>query len=99
MLHGTSPMHQFRISTRHGRYLILFAFASIVFLVSSISAQETNPVDRKVANPMTDTPNVNPLTQDQPIPARPALKKPGAVPQAGDEVTVDAQKATETGKE
>ena len=24
-------------------------------------AQQTNPVDRKVANPMTDTPNVNPL--------------------------------------
>ncbi|HYJ88096.1 MAG TPA: hypothetical protein VEW46_18660, partial [Pyrinomonadaceae bacterium] len=30
-------------------------------------AQQTNPVDRKVTNPMTDTPNVNPLTQDQPI--------------------------------
>ena len=47
---------------------------------------------------MTDTPNVNPLTQDQPIPARQTPKK-GEVPRAGDEVSVDAQKATETGKE
>ena len=33
-------------------------------------AQTTNPVDRKVTNPITDTPSVNPLSQDQP-PIRP----------------------------
>ncbi|MGB7924919.1 MAG: LPS assembly protein LptD [Pyrinomonadaceae bacterium] len=34
-------------------------------------AQQPNPVDRQVTNPMTDTPNVNPLTQEQPV--RPRL--------------------------
>jgi len=60
--------------------------------------QQTNPVDRKVVNPMTDTPNVNPLTQDQPIPPRTPAKK-GDQPQLTDTLTVDAQKSTETGKE
>ena len=52
----------------------LFALASaIVGAASSIAlAQHTNPVDRKVTNPMTDTPNVKPLTQDQPI--RPRIR-------------------------
>src|SRR5262250_3002580 len=61
-------------------------------------AQQTNPVDRKVTNPMTDTPNVNPLTQDQPVPARPSTRK-GEAPQLSDTLSVDAQKSTEVGKE
>jgi hypothetical protein len=40
-------------------------------------AQQTNPVDRKVANPITDTPNVNPLNTDQPVQRRPSSQ--GAV--------------------
>lgn len=47
---------------------------------------------------MTDTPNVNPLTQDQPIPSRTQVKK-GTTAQVSDRLTVDAQKSTETGKE
>lgn len=47
---------------------------------------------------MTDTPNVNPLTQDQPIPSRTQVKK-GTSAQVSDRLTVDAQKSTETGKE
>ncbi len=43
-----------------------------------VVAQQTNPVDRKVANPMTDTPNVNPLNTDQPVQRRPPPQ--GAVP-------------------
>ena len=80
--------------------MILLAFASIFLVAGSVStpAQQTNPVDRKVSNPMTDTPNVNPLTQDQPIQTRQAPKK-GEVPQPGDLVTVDAQKQTEIGKD
>lgn len=46
--------------------LILFLLACQVAV-----AQQTNPVDRKVANPMTDTPNVNPLNTDQPVQRRP----------------------------
>jgi len=80
--------------------LILFACASIFLVAGSkpTPAQQTNPVDRKVTNPMTDTPNVNPLTQDPPIPARQTPKK-GEVPQAGDQVSIDATKQTEIGKD
>ncbi len=43
-------------------------------------AQQTNPVDRKVQNPITDTPNVNPLEQQQPIRTRQPVprQQPGA---------------------
>jgi len=37
-------------------------------------AQSTNPVDREVTNPLTDTPSVNPLTQDQPVRPRLPIK-------------------------
>ncbi|HYN86433.1 MAG TPA: LPS assembly protein LptD [Pyrinomonadaceae bacterium] len=53
----------------------LRAFACALAVVAAVSvfaparAQQTNPVDRKVTNPVTDTPNVNPLQQDQPSPA------------------------------
>jgi LPS-assembly protein len=63
-----------------------------------VSAQQTNPVDRKVTNPLTDTPNVNPLTADQPAPRRPA-------PQAGvqgaptDRISVDSTKQDASGPE
>ncbi len=38
---------------------------------------QTNPVDRKVENPITDTPSVNPLSQDRP-PIRPRRRTPAA---------------------
>jgi len=58
-------------------------------------AQQTNPVDRKVTDPMTDTPNVNPLTQDQPVP-RP---KPSQTPagETSDELKVGAGTQTVSG--
>src|SRR5688572_8398700 len=58
----------------------------LVCAVSSLAAprasaqQQTNPVDRKVENPITDTPNVNPLSQDQPVRVRPR-RRPDAAPQ------------------
>src|SRR5688572_18296594 len=61
-----APMMRFLLAT-----LILILACQFVF------AQQTNPVDRKVANPMTDTPNVNPLQTDQPVQRRPAAS--GAV--------------------
>jgi len=83
-----------------GRQLILLAVASTFLAIVSTAtpAQQTNPVDRKVTNPMTDTPNVNPLTQDQPIQKKQTPKK-GEVPQPGDTVTADSQKQTEIGKD
>src|SRR6185369_10020856 len=61
-------------------------------------AQQTNPVDRKVANPMTDTPNVNPLNTDQPVQRRPSSQ--GAVPGVStDKLDVDANKQSGSGPE
>ena len=79
--------------------LILFALAIAVISVgSSARAQQTNPVDRKVTNPMTDMPNVNPLTQDQPVrPRTPA--RPGEPAQATDQLKVDAGTQTVSGPE
>jgi LPS-assembly protein len=64
--------------------------------ISPVLAQETNPVDRQVTNPMTDTPNVNPLTQDQPIIPKPRGNQ--AVPSQNlDELVVNANKQTVSG--
>ncbi len=79
--------------------LLLFAFASaIISIASSAYGQQTNPVDRKVTNPMTDTPNVNPLTQDQPIRQRPAVQ-PGDATETTDTLQVDAATQSVSGPE
>lgn len=76
---------------------VLFALACTLFwLTSPAVAQQTNPVDRKVTNPMTDTPNVNPLTQDQPL--RPRLPvKTDAPGEATDELKIDASTQSVSG--
>src|SRR4030095_1807545 len=65
---------------------LLACIALAVAFAFPAHAQQTNPVDRKVENPITDTPYVNPLQQDQPV--RPT--GPGKLPtiQAGDELSV-----------
>ena len=73
---------------------LLAALILSCFLLTSASAQTTNPVDRKVENPITDTPYVNPLQQDQPV--RPATSKLPPI-QAGDSLTVDCHTQTSTG--
>ena len=73
----------------------------IIFLVVAcqvVFAQQTNPVDRKVANPMTDTPNVNPLNTDQPVQRRPATQG-GVQGTRTDQITVEASKQTGSGPE
>jgi LPS-assembly protein len=80
--------------------LLRFVLANLilVFACQFVFAQQTNPVDRKVANPMTDTPNVNPLNTDQPLPRRPS-------PQGGvqgtptDEITIEAARQSASGPE
>ncbi|MEP6742554.1 MAG: LPS assembly protein LptD [bacterium] len=78
--------------------LILFAIASafIGIAPSRVVAQQTNPVDRKVTNPMTDTPNVNPITQDQPVRPRRTANQ-GAASEATDLLKVDAATQTVSG--
>ncbi len=80
--------------------LILFALANAVLIgiPSTVLPQQTNPVDRQVANPMTDTPNVNPLTQDQPVRAAIPARS-GVTGEATDQLTVDATTQTVSGPE
>jgi len=76
------------------RFAILIALFSVVS--HNAAAQQTNPVDRKVTNPMTDTPNVNPLTQEQPVkPKTPARQ--GEAGEASDLLKVDAGTQTVSG--
>jgi LPS-assembly protein len=49
--------------------LCLLAFAV------TVSAQQPDPVERKVENPMSDTPNVNPLINDEPTRPRVPVRK------------------------
>lgn len=78
------------------RLAILLAFLGVVS--PAVFAQQTNPVDRKVTNPMTDTPNVNPLTQDQPQPVKQRTQsgKQGTQ-EATDLLKVDAGSQTVSG--
>jgi LPS-assembly protein len=76
------------------RSSVLIAFLSVASY--TVPAQQTNPVDRKVTNPMTDTPNVNPLTQDQPAKPRPRATQ-GEVGEATDLLKVDAGTQTVSG--
>jgi LPS-assembly protein len=79
-----------------------FAFLALlclcVFAPRAVFAQQTNPVDRKVTNPITDTPNVNPLQQDQPV-RKPLPVKDGNVGVSIEELRVDADKQTVSGPE
>jgi LPS-assembly protein len=76
--------------------LRLGLLVALLAVASSGFAQQTNPVDRKVTNPMTDTPNVNPLSQDQPVkPKTQAGQR--AAGEATDELKVDAGTQTVSG--
>ena len=72
-----------------------------IALAVVIGAQVTNPVERQVANPLTDTPNINPVSAEQDITKPLVRKKPSVEPEGGGgEVVVysDAQTAEgETG--
>ncbi|MGI8565705.1 MAG: LPS-assembly protein LptD [Pyrinomonadaceae bacterium] len=74
--------------------LTIVVCAAVVFLCAAprqARAQQTNPVDRQVTNPITDTPNVNPLQQAQPIPPRRRQTTTnGTGTQSTEELTVNA---------
>jgi LPS-assembly protein len=73
--------------------LAVVALVLIGFVVAC--AQQTNPVDRKVENPVTDIPNVNPLQQDQPVRATTTTQQSGS--QAPDVLNVACNKETVSG--
>jgi LPS-assembly protein len=89
-----------RVAFRSGGISTLVRVAVLIALFGVAShtalAQQTNPVDRKVTNPMTDTPNVNPLTQDQPVKQKIPARQ-GEVGEATDLLKVDAGTQTVSG--
>ncbi|MBA2340280.1 MAG: hypothetical protein H0V88_07780, partial [Pyrinomonadaceae bacterium] len=62
-----------------------------------VRAQQTNPVDRQVTNPITDTPNVNPTTQEQPIRSRQSVQAPDGSLLSNEQLDVDADSEVITG--
>lgn len=84
------------------RLHILFKFLLFLILslanIFSISAQQTNPVERQVANPITDTPNVNPVGIQPEVKIPPKKKLPTEEGGDGD-LVVYSEKNTSEGKE
>ncbi len=76
-----------------------FHFPALVLLyVLTIAGQQTNPVDRRVANPITDTPNINPVSAQQDIKA-PKSARPVPTPEGGDgEVVVYSENQSVEGE-
>ena len=74
-------------------------FLSFILCVSPLPAQQTNPVDRKISNPITDTPNVNPVSDENSIKA-PKNNKSAIKPEGGDdEIVVYSENQTVEGSE
>jgi len=75
---------------------VVVILASVLFYAATAlpAYAQTNPVERKVQNPLTDIPNVNPLEQDQPIRPQAQPAPPG---QSSDELVVNCNKETRTG--
>ncbi len=83
------------------RFNRFFSPLLITFALSvAIGAQVTNPVERQVANPITDTPNINPVSAEQNITTPVIKKKPSFEPEGGDgEVVVYSERQTAEGEE
>jgi len=77
-----------------------FVLGTLILVIACqvVLAQQTNPVDRKVANPMTDTPNVNPLNTDQPVQRR-TQTQGGVQGTPTDQISVEATKQSASGPE
>jgi LPS-assembly protein len=74
--------------------VIVACLISIFFLGFSF-AQEQNPVEQRVTNPITDTPSVNPPVRNQSLRPRLPVRAEGAA--TGEELTVDADRFTVSG--
>ena len=79
----------------------LAACVGLLLLVAAAARaqQQTNPVDRKVENPITDTPSVNPLNQERPVvrPRRRLTGEIGAGEQGADTIDIKAERNEVTG--
>ncbi len=72
--------------------------ACLLLFVTIICAQQTNPVEREITNPLTDTPNINPLQQSQTI-IRPPASRLGDEKPEGELLVINADRQTASGEE
>lgn len=80
----------------HWPKVIIAALLAVLFF-GDANAQDTNPVDRQVANPITDTPNINPISAEQSIKAPKTKKTEDDKAIAGGEAVVYSEKQTVEG--
>ncbi len=63
------------------------SLASFLLLIHGsaflLLAQQTNPVERQVSNPITDTPNINPVAPEKRLAAPKSARKPKIDPEGG----------------
>lgn len=79
-------------------FKVFHSIALILLCFAAGYAQQTNPVERRVANPITDTPNINPVSAQQDISA-PRSGRPSITPEGGDgEVVVYSDTQTVEGE-
>jgi len=72
---------------------------TLVIWALPLFSQQTNPVDRQVSNPITDTPNINPIAPEKDISAPKQKKKAGVEPEGGDgEIVVYSDSQTVEGE-
>jgi LPS-assembly protein len=81
------------------RLIRLLTISSIILSVSAFSfAQQTNPVDREVTNPITDTPNINPVAPERSVVAPNSPRPTPVPPEGGDgEVVVYSDRQSVSG--
>ncbi|MGC2237674.1 MAG: LPS assembly protein LptD [Pyrinomonadaceae bacterium] len=80
------------------RSKIISTISLLLILSFAVSAQQTNPVDKQVSNPITDTPNVNPVSQEE-TKAPKKTQQSGYSQEGGDgEVVVYSDKQTVEGE-
>ena len=82
------------------RALAALALACAAAPLLRAQQQQTSPIERKVQNPISDTPNVNPLEQNQPVRVRPPRaqqqQQPGARGAATEDLVVESTKESYT---
>lgn len=79
---------------------VKFIFVIVLLSFPAARAQQTNPVDKQVANPITDQPNVNPVAPEQDIKAPKGRQNGGYKTEGGGEdLVVYSKKQTVEGTE
>src|SRR5437763_202307 len=90
MLASKCPIFSMRPSD-----LLISILLSLLLLASQTPSQQTNPVERQVSNPITDTPNVNPISNEQSV-AAPKIKQKTSFEQEGGDGEVVVYSDTQT---